>query len=194
MADLWTSQRLRYRAIEDDDEAFISTLSADAEAYLQQMPFLPIPAGTKSAKKSREWYEEQMMSAIICLPPSTSSTDPSSKPEPVGVIFLFAQQPRQAHHRNSEIGLGISRAYQGQGYGSEAIKWALDFGFRRAGLHRIGISAFEYNSRAIRLYERLGFVHDSKQRDKYWHDGRFWDEVGLSMLEDEWRERYKREK
>lgn len=195
MANLWSSPRLIYRAVEDDDDPFILSIKQNPEAYLNQMPFLPVPPGTKSAKKTREWYETQLLSAIVCLPPPSPdstkpSSEPPSKPTPIGFIFLFASDPRETHHRRSEVGLGIAKPYQGQGYGSEAITWVLDFGFRRAGLHRIGISAFAWNTGAVRLYERLGFVVESRQREMYWHDGRFWDCVGLAMLEGEWRERY----
>ena len=78
----------------------------------------------------------------------------------------------------------------GQGYGSEAIKWALNFGFQHANLHRIEIASFEYNANTIKLYERLGFNPEVRQRESQWHDGRRWDVVILPMLEDGWREPY----
>ncbi len=82
------------------------------------------------------------------------------------------------------------KPYQGQGYGSEAIKWALRFGFRHCNLHRIEIGGFGYNTGALRLYEKLGFKMEGRKRDFFWHDGAYWDLVGLSMLEEEWRELY----
>lgn len=48
------------------------------------------------------------------------------------------------------------------------------------------IRAFEYNHGAIRLYERLGFVHEGRERKAYWHEGRWWDGVMMSMLENEY--------
>lgn len=39
------------------------------------------------------------------------------------------------------------------------------------------------------LYERLGFVVESRTRDFYWYNGGWHDGVGLSMLEHEWRAR-----
>jgi RimJ/RimL family protein N-acetyltransferase len=84
--------------------------------------------------------------------------------------------------------------YQGKGYGSEAISWALDYAFRRAGLHRVKIAAFEYNAGAVRLYERLGFTPEGRERESCWHEGRFWDLVEFGMLEGEWRAMREREK
>lgn len=47
-----------------------------------------------------------------------------------------------------------------------------------------------WNEGAVRLYERLGFVHEGRRRDFFWHDGKYHDSVEMSMLEQEWREMY----
>lgn len=51
----------------------------------------------------------------------------------------------------------------------------------------MSIGAFAWNQGAIRLYEKLGFVHEGTRRDFFWHDGRYQDAVDLVTLEDEWR-------
>ena len=81
--------------------------------------------------------------------------------------------------------------HQGKGYGSEAVQWALGWGFDMAGLHRIGIEAFSYNEGAMRLYEKLGFVMEGRRREEIWFDGGWHDFVTYGMLEGEWRERMK---
>ncbi|KAA8623643.1 acetyltransferase [Pyrenophora tritici-repentis] len=78
-------------------------------------------------------------------------------------------------------------AYRGYGYGSEAIRWAMDYAFRRAGLHSMRMRAFGWNMGAIRLYEKLGFIMEGREREAVWFEGRWWDSVTLGMLEDEWR-------
>ena len=75
----------------------------------------------------------------------------------------------------------------GRGYGSEATALMLEHAFGVLGLHRIALSVFEFNERAIRAYRRLGFVPEGRARDAIWRDGRFWDEILMSILEDEWR-------
>ena len=97
------------------------------------------------------------------------------------------------HHRHNEIAVNIARTYQGQGYGSEAIQWILQWGFRHGGLHRIEIAASSYNTGAVRLYERLGFTVEGRKREHFWHDGKFHDLIELSMLEHEWREKFEKE-
>jgi RimJ/RimL family protein N-acetyltransferase len=37
------------------------------------------------------------------------------------------------------------------------------------------------------LYEKIGFKVEGREREAYWHEGRWWDGVELGMLEGEWR-------
>jgi RimJ/RimL family protein N-acetyltransferase len=71
-----------------------------------------------------------------------------------------------------------------------ATSWALRFAFQHANMHRVEIGAFGHNTGALRLYEKLGFTVDSRKRDYFWHEGKYWDLVDMAMLEDEWREKY----
>jgi RimJ/RimL family protein N-acetyltransferase len=104
----------------------------------------------------------------------------------IGEIHLSKLAPGAQHHRWTEIGIDILPNFQGKGYGREAIEWALDYAFRRAGLHRVKIRAFEWNTGAVKLYEKLGFKHEGRERETLWHEGRWWDGVMMGMLEGEW--------
>ena len=65
----------------------------------------------------------------------------------------------------------------------------LDHAFGTLGLHRIALTVFEFNERAIRAYRRCGFVVEGRARESIWRDGRWWDELAMSVLASEWRER-----
>ncbi len=75
----------------------------------------------------------------------------------------------------------------GQGYGTEATRLMMDHAFGTLGLHRIGLFVFEFNERAIRAYERVGFVQEGRARQSIRRDGRWWDELAMSMLDTDWR-------
>jgi RimJ/RimL family protein N-acetyltransferase len=74
------------------------------------------------------------------------------------------------HNRYATIGVSLAETYRGQGYGSESIRWILEWGFTAADLHRISLEAYVLNDRAIRLYERLGFMCEVICREPIWHD------------------------
>jgi RimJ/RimL family protein N-acetyltransferase len=75
----------------------------------------------------------------------------------------------------------------GQGNGTEATQLMLDHAFGRLGLHRIALFVFEFNERAIRAYRRCGFVIEGRSRESIYRDGRWWDELAMSVLESDWR-------
>ncbi|KAK4548617.1 hypothetical protein LTR36_009527 [Oleoguttula mirabilis] len=195
----WRSARLVYTAIEAEDDDFLLSIPADAESYFNASPFPVVPQAKSDVAGNREYYRDKCLLAVkICLLAPQSSQDSAtaatdaatSKPIPIGTIALSASDPKQVHHRNSGLGICILRQHQGQGYGSEAIRWALQWGFRYGNLHRIELGVFGWNPGALRLYERLGFVRESCKREHLWYDGKYWDLVELGMLECEWREKY----
>jgi RimJ/RimL family protein N-acetyltransferase len=59
--------------------------------------------------------------------------------------------------------------------------------FETLSLHRIALYVFEFNERAIRAYERCGFVVEGRARESIWRDGRWWDELAMSVLESDWK-------
>jgi RimJ/RimL family protein N-acetyltransferase len=75
----------------------------------------------------------------------------------------------------------------GHGYGTEATQLMVDHAFETLGLHRIALFVFEFNERAIRAYRRSGFVVEGRSRESIWRDGRWWDELAMSILESDWR-------
>ncbi|MFL5686643.1 MAG: GNAT family N-acetyltransferase [Chloroflexota bacterium] len=75
----------------------------------------------------------------------------------------------------------------GLGYGTEATQLMLDHAFGTLGLHRIALFVFEFNERAIRAYRRCGFVIEGRARESIFRDGRWWDEIAMSVLERDWR-------
>jgi RimJ/RimL family protein N-acetyltransferase len=74
----------------------------------------------------------------------------------------------------------------GHGHGTEATQLMLDHAFRVLGLHRVGLAVFEFNERAIRSYRKVGFVVEGRAREAIWRDGRWWDEIQMSLLAAEW--------
>jgi RimJ/RimL family protein N-acetyltransferase len=91
-------------------------------------------------------------------------------------------------HGVAWLGLGIGlREYWGQGYGEEAMRLVLNFGFMELNLHRIQLTVFAYNDRAIRLYERLGFRREGVYREFMQRDGERFDMYLYGLLRREWQ-------
>ena len=56
-------------------------------------------------------------------------------------------------------------------------------------MHRVAIGVVSGNARALRFYEKMGFVREGEQRDGYYHDHAYQDFVMMSILEHEFRAR-----
>ncbi len=54
------------------------------------------------------------------------------------------------------------------------------------GLHRVRLDVFDFNPRAHRAYEKVGFVHEGTVRDELFFDGEWIDSHLMSILESEW--------
>lgn len=78
---------------------------------------------------------------------------------------------------------------QDRGYGTEATELMLGHAFGGLGLHRVGLSVFAFNERAIHAYEKAGFRVEGRLREAIWRDGTYWDEVQMGILADDWRSR-----
>lgn len=89
--------------------------------------------------------------------------------------------------RSAGLRLAMRPAYRGRGYGTEAIELVLGFAFDGLDLHRVELDVLSINTRALSLYENIGFRQEGRRRDAY-RDGAGWcDAVVMSMLEDEFR-------
>jgi RimJ/RimL family protein N-acetyltransferase len=96
----------------------------------------------------------------------------------------------QLDHENGSalyhITIGEKDAW-GHGYGTEATWLMLRHAFETLGLHRIALYVFEFNERAIRAYRRCGFVVEGRARESIYREGRWWDELAMSVIESDWR-------
>lgn len=81
----------------------------------------------------------------------------------------------------------------GQGYGTEAILLALNYGFGMYNLHRIELGVLSFNTRGIHVYEKIGFQKEGVLRDAVYFDHQYYDLITMSILEDEFRKKYRTE-
>jgi len=103
----------------------------------------------------------------------------------IGNCGLHAIDP---FNRSAEFGLLIGeKEAWGKGYGPEAGRLIVGFGFRELCLHRIGLRVYSHNQRAQRAYAKLGFIKEGVLRESYYRGGVFHDTIVMSILQSEWR-------
>lgn len=82
----------------------------------------------------------------------------------------------------------------GKGYGTEAGRLLLDYIFGRLGFHRVSVGVAALNERALRFWEGLGFKREGVEREGYYCDNEYSDFIMMSILEEEYKALYKRER
>lgn len=104
----------------------------------------------------------------------------------IGNCGLFALD---ATRRIATIGIFIGEAsHLSGGYGTEALALLIDFGFRSLNLHNLNLFYFSYNVRGERAYRKLGFQEVGRRREAIRYHGKYYDEVMMDLLEEEFRQ------
>ncbi|MBA2362394.1 MAG: GNAT family N-acetyltransferase [Chloroflexia bacterium] len=93
----------------------------------------------------------------------------------------------EATHHTCTLGIVIGDpAYQGHGYGREAIGLLLDYAFRMRNVQKVWLTTGGNNDRAIRCYRACGFVEEGRLRRHEWSGGEYLDLVYMGILREEW--------
>ncbi|SDT24556.1 Protein N-acetyltransferase, RimJ/RimL family [Paenibacillaceae bacterium GAS479] len=105
------------------------------------------------------------------------------------IIGEIALQDIDYVNRNANIRIAtFNEADCNKGYGTEALTLILDYGFGTLNLHRIELNVFSFNSRALKTYEKLGFIREGIQREVLFYNHEYHDSITMSILEHEFRE------
>jgi RimJ/RimL family protein N-acetyltransferase len=89
-------------------------------------------------------------------------------------------------HRTAVFGLLIGeKDCWGKGYGTEATRLMLDYGFTGLGLHNLMLEVYSYNERAICAYRRAGFKEIGRRREALRLGGRAYDLIFMDCLSTE---------
>lgn len=90
--------------------------------------------------------------------------------------------------RKAMLGIMIGeKEYWDKGYGTDATRLLVEYGFSLLNLHSIMLGTFEFNRRALRCYEKVGFREIGRRRQARCIDGKWYDAILLDILSHEFR-------
>jgi RimJ/RimL family protein N-acetyltransferase len=174
-------ERLRLRRVERDDVRKYHEWVNDPEVTEGLTLFLPM-----SIEDEERWYQ------------NTLSRDTQERPFSIEVRTgdgwrligncSFFDIEREV--RCGEIGIMIGdKSMWNQGLGTEAMTLLLRIGFETLNLNRIFLRVNSDNLRAIRSYEKAGFILEGTLRQAVYKKGRYGDLHIMSVLRSEWDKR-----
>lgn len=105
--------------------------------------------------------------------------------KPIGNCGLHQINPKD---HNAIFGVIIGeKNYWSKGFGVEAARLLINYGFQQLNLHRISSSAIAFNERSIRLHKKLGFREEGRLRQAMFKKGQYHDRVEFGILREEWK-------
>jgi len=171
--------RVRLRPIERADLPQFVAWLGDPAVHAS----LALVAGLGLAQEER-WFEATLGLPAAEQPMAIEARDGESAWRLVGSIGTHGIDWR---NRSSEVGLVVGdQAAWGRGLGTEAMRLLLGHLFSTLNLHRVWLRVFADNARAIRMYERLGFRLEGRQRDGDFREGSYRDVLLYAVLAPEW--------
>jgi diamine N-acetyltransferase len=178
-------ERIRFRAVEREDLPAFQKYVNDPEVTAGLGIYLPL-----SMLDEEDWFAgvrkhppDERNLVIEARRPEGDAGEETWKM--IGGAGFFNLDGR---NRCAEFGIMIGdKAYWDRGYGSEAVRLLCKHGFNTLNLNRIYLRVLETNLRAIRAYEKAGFIHEGRQRQAWYKDGHYYDFLVMSLLKEEYK-------
>lgn len=172
------SERIRLRAPEREDIPRFQAWLNDPEVRANLSIYLPL-----SIRDEEEWFE-RIGKAPQEEKPLTIEIREGDAWRAIGNCGIFGIDWK---NRSGEIGIFIGeKSLWNRGYGTEVMRTLLKHGFDSLNLNRLYLRVFETNPGGIRAYEKAGFVHEGRQRQAEFREGKYIDVLMMSVLKCEW--------
>jgi RimJ/RimL family protein N-acetyltransferase len=83
------------------------------------------------------------------------------------------------------FGVMIDPAHRGRGLAERSARLVALHLIRELGYHRVQLEVYGFNERALRLFERAGFVREGARRKAYWRHDDWHDGVMFGLVEED---------
>lgn len=171
------SSNLYFSNIEKEDMEYLYQWFSDKDflKYYDYVP--PVPQSKEEINQTFYDYETKDESIVFAIRLKSDNKiigiagfDDIVKSNKVATLF---------------IGIG-NRNLRGKGYGNESLKILLDYGFNDMNYYRIQLNVLEFNTSAIKLYERAGFKREGVFREFVFRNNKRYDMFLYGLLKNEY--------
>lgn len=162
------------RAVADDAERMIAHVHHMA---VEAPQFLPIEPGEFQMTVE----EERKLLDTVNASDNSAFLIAEAAGEIVGVLNYFGGK-RNALRHAATLGLSVRFAWQNHGVGTALLSTAIRMARESGVIRRLNLYVYADNARAIRLYERHGFVREGVRRKAIRRDGQFIDDYEMALV------------
>jgi RimJ/RimL family protein N-acetyltransferase len=171
----------RLRRASADDVDFLAALASAAEVE----PFL----AARSARTREELLEQVLLAEET---PQEAGRFVLEVPEGDGWRRAGALAFEVSNRRSRIAWLHavmVDPAFRGRGLAEQAVRSLVRHLIADLGYHRVQLEVYGFNERAVRLFERAGFVREGAKRKAYWRHGEWHDGVLFGLVEEDFADR-----
>lgn len=171
-------ERIRLRAVEKSDLPRFVVWLNDPEVIEGLIIHLPL-----SMAGEEDWFEAMRKRPAV-EHPMVIEVQQGDDWLPIGNVGIHDIDWRC---RSATVGIFIGdKANWNRGYGTDAMALLLKHAFETLNLNRLALDVYESNQRAIRCYEKVGFVYEGRKRQGMYQAGKYLDILTMSILREEW--------
>jgi RimJ/RimL family protein N-acetyltransferase len=163
--------QVNLRPLRDSDSPLLYEWIIDRNLRIMNAPYLPISESQHHAWFSRICDRRDV--AIFMI-------DEAATGRTIGTCQL-REIDNVSRSAELQIRIGDVKNHN-RGFGTAAVARLVQFGFEDLNLRRISLQVFMLNERAIRVYEKCGFVVEGRLREAAYVSGKWLDIVCMGIL------------
>ena len=166
---------LRSLALSDAEAVELYASDYDVAKYTTNIPH-PYPKGSAV---------DFIQASLLKEKSGRLATFAITKKENKQLIGLMGMEI-SPEHRHAELGYWVGKPFWRKGYGTEAAKAVVDYGFRQLGLNKIYACAVRENRGSWRIMEKVGMTYEGMQKQHFFRFGRYIDLVHYGILREDY--------
>jgi RimJ/RimL family protein N-acetyltransferase len=190
---LFQGQSIYLAGIDRDQDAEVESRWTHQAGYMRMLsiePMHPMPASLikKRYEEIEKEIDQKRNQFYFTIHKKDSGEVENGRL--LGFVHIFwIEWPNGAG--SIRLGIGNPQDWR-KGYGEEALDLALRYCFDEINLFHLNARIPDYNLAARRLFEKVGFYEEIRQREYLERDGRRWDLLHMGLLSEEWALRSRR--
>ncbi|KAH9080666.1 acyl-CoA N-acyltransferase [Lactarius deliciosus] len=172
----WQTDRTVLRPYTPADEKAFLRLWSDS--VVQRTSFVEHLSPTQT-----EQFLQRTIQAIASGSLFFTVVEEKERREFIGHVSLNFKPPS---NRDAAVGIALKAEYRGRGFGTELMHWLITHGFREFGLNRISLTVLEDNTPALKMYKRIGFIDEGRNREANGSHGKPRVIICMGIIREEW--------
>lgn len=172
---MFNSERIFLRKVTEQDVETYHQWRNDTDVMKNTSPELDIFTLAESEEFIRNISKSSNSKSYII---SLKERDKS-----IGMVSLINIDYK---NQNAECIIDIGeKDYWGNGFGQEAMQLLINYSFLEMNLHKVYLRVFSFNERAIKLYERIGFVKEGELKEQLFRNGKWHGIISMAIFQED---------